>query len=779
MFWRIIVIILFSTTAGAYAKSIPTPKANCQFITLEGDFGHCDKQQCVLNGNAYASCGNLQIWADKLTVLLTPERAFAGALASGYVTMVNDNSLTTCTKMTLAEDQIRGYFSDATLHIKERADLLDKNGHLIGRDNFVFHGQIQRQNPVNYHIEQGDFTSCDCGEGNAPSWHLISPEINVITNERATIWWPRVNIHALDLFDMPLTPPLLPLSLPLKNRAPGLMFPKIAFLNYEPQIDFPFFIPLGDSWDLTLSPGFRSDWNASPRLGARLRYAPVENVTGELTGQWAYDYGHFNAMRRQERAKTAPPYNHNDPTWDLKSRLLLHWEQNAKFNEHLQWVTNATWLSDDYILQDFMLPLADRAASYSTSRTEFLWRNVGFVASIQGDYFQLLNNVCTPAQVASGDKCPSGVAPLNNWTTEGKTEQRTPYVNLRLEPVSIGGHFLTDADISFVRYGAWDASVPITQAILGGIAGLTYANRIGPFNFKTRAGADILWVDPTQKNMMGSAVSVVDSQLDLSFSKKFGDILHVITPRIEYRGMPLRTSAMPSVVVIDPRLQRQTHFEQAMFSLEQSLWPKELNNPFVKLTLSQPWDLESIEVLQPTATLEWNTQYFGGLSWISVDWHRLHEGFAIVRELGGSGFTHLGPIRITATYGRAAPDATRYLASIYQLAGPRLQTATPGSWVHFATGGVSINWPQPITFNYATSYLLQLPNNPNGRGECATPGKNTSAPYPSQCFAMHQASVLYTSPCHCWSIGAGFVKTALETRIGITLGAGGYVFGVQ
>jgi hypothetical protein len=779
MIWRCICIGLLLLVWEAYAKSLPAPKASCEFITLEGDTGDCNKQQCILNGNAYASCGSLQIWADHLTIFLTPERAFAGAQAGDHVVMLNNTSLVTCTKMTLAQDQIEGHFSDATLRIKEHAELLDKNGRPIGRDNFVFHGQIDRQTATDYHIEHGDFTSCDCGEDRDPSWHLMSPEINATLNERATIWWPRINIHAFGLFDMPLTPPLLPISIPLKNRAPGFLFPKIAFFNYQPQLDLPFFIPLGESWDLTLSPGFRSDWNASPRLGSMLRYAPAENVYGELASQWAYDYGHFNAMRRQERAYMAPPYNHDDPTWDLKSRLLLHWEQNAKFNAHLQWVTNATWLSDDYVLQDFMLPLADRAASYSPSRTQLLWRDVGFVASIQADYFQMLNNVCTPEQIAAGDNCPSGVAPLNNWTTEGKTEQRTPFINLRMEPLHLGAHFLTDADISFVRYGAWDPSVPIAQAIIGGVAGITYANRLGPFNFKTRAGTDVLWVDPTQKAMVTSAVGVIDSQLDVSLARKFGDTLHVITPRLEYRGMPLRTSDTPSVVTVDPRLQRGKHFEQAMFTLEQSLWPKERSHPIIKLTVSQPWDLETAEVLQPTAMLEWNSLFLGGMSWTSVDWHRLGEGFGLVRELGGSAFTQVGPVRLTGSYALAAPDATRYLASIYQLAGPRLQVPSTGSWVHFVSGGVSINWPEPITLNYSTAYLLALPNNPNGRGECTVPGKNTAAPYPSQCFAMHQASVLYTSPCHCWSIGAGFVKTALETRIGITFGAGGYVFGVQ
>ncbi|HET9751634.1 MAG TPA: hypothetical protein VFP52_01685, partial [Myxococcales bacterium] len=156
-----------------------------------------------------------------------------------------------------------------------------------GANALTLHGARVRQLPDGgYAAEQVTITPCDCaGE---PDYELIA--------DRAEIEGDRARLHGVDLRFLRATIPLFPLSLPLTSRQSGLLAPQFGF---APSIGFtlvqPIFFTLGQSNDLTVTPGFYTGGTnhqkpavpgarsvKGPHLGVEWRYAPVEGTAGSL-----------------------------------------------------------------------------------------------------------------------------------------------------------------------------------------------------------------------------------------------------------------------------------------------------------------------------------------------------------------------------------------------------------------------------------------------------------------------------------------------------------------
>ena len=186
------------------------------------------------------------MWSDRLDIALDDNSGFAGAVATGNVSVIDGKSVLTCERIELDADQIRGTILGATVRIKRRVPRGPHDD--AGRNRATFYGDIQRTDPNHLEIRDAEFTLCDCTP-EPPSWRVNGSKIDVEMGHRATIYAPRLSIRPFGLFDLPITPPMLPLSVPLKRRAPGLLAPRLGFLELPyPTIDLPLFLPLGESW---------------------------------------------------------------------------------------------------------------------------------------------------------------------------------------------------------------------------------------------------------------------------------------------------------------------------------------------------------------------------------------------------------------------------------------------------------------------------------------------------------------------------------------------------
>src|SRR5438105_1165900 len=174
----------------------------------------------------------------------------------------------------------------AVLYLKERP--ADPQNPRSGKNALVLHGTRVRQlGAGRYEAEDVRLTPCDCvGE---PDYELIADRA-VIDQDRARLSWAWLRIHGPAI-------PLFPLALPLHQRQRGLLAPQFGFGGSTGfAFALPIYFPFGDSYDLTLTPGyFTGGANPShspalglrtvrgPTLGIEARYAPAAGTAGSLS----------------------------------------------------------------------------------------------------------------------------------------------------------------------------------------------------------------------------------------------------------------------------------------------------------------------------------------------------------------------------------------------------------------------------------------------------------------------------------------------------------------
>ena len=751
-------------------------------------------------GHVILECDDLRLTSRRLSILFTGDQDFGGARAEGEITLVDGNTVMFCDSMTLGQDRVQGKVTNALVRIKkDSVAKIGPDGIPVGPDEAVFHGDIERTGKDTLRIEDAEYTLCDCGE-DPPSWVLRARRIDATLGKRAWIYGPVLAINPFGLALLPITPPLLPLSVPLTHRAAGFLPPRYTFLDPPwPMVDVPFFIPLGDSWDVTLTPGIRFDWGEHdpnpktwgvPRLGGRIRYAPFEGLDGVFETQWTYDRrkraaeifanGQYRAIAKANSLETnivrelcegaRPPANgveadivndhctaiieERDRRADLVHRVTTHWWQRWHVNEELHWAIDFDWVSDDRILGDFGVGVRDRVRDYTPSRTQLAWRSPGLWASLSSDYYLLFGN--------NREGAPPHDKNIGGF--EAQTIQRSPALELNMLPVPIMGPFAIDAVGSFVRYGPWHVGSGTPQWIAGGHVGLSAAQTLGPVHTRSRAQISALRVDEAEQTNVLSTLTV-DARAELPLARRFRRVVHHLVPALRYRGLPLleATDANGGIRdgAFDERLQVRK-FHQLMLQVDQSLVTFGKGDPVVQLTLAQPWDLEKNEILPFRAALQLNT-FIRLRALVDVNFLLKREPMqAVSADMG----IPLGPIYLNVDYSRWAPTAERFRRTLYELSAP--STIAGGEiagseWVHSIGAGASLD-TRVLDLSYGVTALLPLPEDPGV--------VESDRPY----ITEHIFRMNYRSPCNCWGLGAVLSVPAQNPeafRLSFTLDIGG------
>ena len=818
------VLWLQATTAIASHMAIDNRQSGqqCEHISMQGDEGSCAGPVCALQGHAEIRCDALIMRADRIDVTRNDDNSFAGAVGRDHVLLIEGVKVIHCQQVTVGADRVQGRVDDATIEIRRPEAVNDANGMPQGRNQAVMHGNIERLDRDHIVLEEGNFTICDCGDA-PPSWRLDSPQIDIEVGERAVIWWPRMSISPLSLVTIPILPPLLPLSFPLKHRALGFLPPVLQFLQLPwPTLDLPFFMPFGDSYDLTLTPGIRTDWGShvwhpvspytfgAPRLGARLRYAPSVGTHGTLQVQLTHDGAHQmaeNQLRQDELAGVdvnALGYGQDfQQRYALVERLTLDILHRSELAPGLNWLLDGRWISDDLVNSDFLVTVEERFAQYIPSRSELLWRRPGMTGLLSIDYVLQLSNFA-----ADGTRIYSNVR-----GAEGSTVQRGPYIGLQLLPLALGSGLHADGGLSFVRYGSWLGELGSQLTLTQATAGLAYLNSVGPVNLTGRLGVDSLWVNTATLPAFVDTALLARIDAEVRFAGPLGDLTHVLVPRLSVRAMPRvwgprwaldgaelmpdsrQLQALGATPAwqpawaarsmrrdLDERLLRRVVY-QGMTSLHQSLWAQP-NASIVTLDLGQPWDLQANAPLTPWAELNWRTPQAGdGGVWASVDFSRWH--LQPVRELGARWNFTVGPIGFNIQYLRVAPDADRFERSVYELAAPRLPPLpeqTSDTWAHTVRGSVSGRFGGFGLSVYA-AFTLRRPDVDLLLGEptCHDPdGPASATSY--QCPTSYSATLSYSSPCDCWGITSIIAVNPLppyDVRFNVMFDVAGYRLGAS
>lgn len=150
--------------------------------------------------------------------------------------------------------------------------------------------KIRQLSEDEFEVENLSFTPCDC-DANSVTWRVEARKANVQVGERATLTFPVVYVKSVPVFALPW------LYLPVTERRSGLLVPRPS---NTPQsgfaVDAPVFVTLGDSYDVTLTPGYYAGNTTGgltgikgPRLQTEFRYVPSSRTSGRVTFGLIYD----------------------------------------------------------------------------------------------------------------------------------------------------------------------------------------------------------------------------------------------------------------------------------------------------------------------------------------------------------------------------------------------------------------------------------------------------------------------------------------------------------
>lgn len=182
----------------------------------------------------------------------------------------------------------------------------------LGETTIAISGKkIRRIGPDEFEVVGLSFTPCDC-KPTDPSWRVESAKAHITMNDRAELLFPVIYVFKIPVFAFPW------ISMPVTDRAAGLLVPRPVTTSLNGwSVDVPFFVPLGPSYDFTVTPGYyfgaspvaapdqfafpadqfppKSASNPDglaltnpygikgPRLSTEFRYAPTPDVHGKAT----------------------------------------------------------------------------------------------------------------------------------------------------------------------------------------------------------------------------------------------------------------------------------------------------------------------------------------------------------------------------------------------------------------------------------------------------------------------------------------------------------------
>lgn len=234
----------------------------------------------------------------------------------------------------------------------------------LGTSSAILSGShLKRVGEGQWEVDRLSFTPCDCAPGEA-SWRVESSRATVdLQGEHASLWFPTFYVKSVPVLWLPWA------YLPLSSRRTGLLVPRPDFSALNGfTLDAPLFITLGESHDLTLTPGYYFGGPEErvgirgPRLQTELRYLPSTRTSGRATLGLLYD------QKRQRDPVHASPL---DRPRGLRAEGSLQHAQELGGG----WFdrVDASFVSDGYYIRDLTADVLAREADYLRS-TASLYR---------------------------------------------------------------------------------------------------------------------------------------------------------------------------------------------------------------------------------------------------------------------------------------------------------------------------------------------------------------------------------------------------------------------
>ncbi len=553
LYWLLLASFLLLGRAATAAEKLGDNLASfwpsCPEAKLKAENLKCDEKSCTFTGNVTITCENGTIKADEITLEFSQEGEITSSTVKGPITTVLGSAVATCKSAKISGsgqiDSLKGAkimvkkepAPEVLLTLGEKAETAGKNLAEIGGD--------LEENPDGYLITDAYFTMCDCGTDDHPSWWLTAKKAKLVLDERAHLYSPVVHIRPFSLFNMPIF--WLPyISYPLKDRAIGLLPPRIeSMFSGWPAIDLPVFFPIGESYDITIIPGYFP--TRGPRGGLEFRYAPVEGTYGELTFQYT---AHIHSPELLFATGSRGRVNEDnlDPRREgLIHRLDFNWHHKSLIKNELSLRFDIHVVGDRLYLYDFSPAL--RSSRYVPSRLSILWQSKSpFSVEISGDFYEDLHPGWPLMEEADMLSCRENwreeCSVYYHWRDISRMVQRLPALRLSLAPTSLGnlplwakGEFFTNI------YAPWNNYGGELFGLLGGVAEV--GGTLLPFNVPLNLSAAYHYTELFDGQRGASYIHfprfLVESESHLGrlFSYTDKKLTHRIILKAEYLLVPV------------------------------------------------------------------------------------------------------------------------------------------------------------------------------------------------------------------------------------------------
>ncbi|WP_434299644.1 LPS-assembly protein LptD [Corallococcus exiguus] len=255
--------------------------------------------------------------------------------------------------------------------------------------------RIRRTGETAFSVDGLAFTPCQCGPGE-PGWRVEAKEANVKMGERAILTWPVVYVRSVPVFALPW------LYLPLAERRSGLLIPRPSNSGLNGfGLDVPVFVTLGESYDLTFTPGIYTgggdisnprfvevdeDGNSTPirelrptgvkgpRLLTEFRYVPSDRTRGRATLGFLYDLRPrldpttSDFLRVVDRTNSKEPF-YTSQIIDEKRGLRgeASWQHTQDLGDGWHDRVDAYFVSDGFYTRDLTADLLVQNTNYLRS----------------------------------------------------------------------------------------------------------------------------------------------------------------------------------------------------------------------------------------------------------------------------------------------------------------------------------------------------------------------------------------------------------------------------
>lgn len=579
--------LALGVSGGVRAQEAPRPAVGAGEnapVDLEADSIIYDWQKRVvrLSGNVIVHRGDGVLRAPQGTL----DRQANTLRLDGGVLAVQGNDIAVADAAVVDLSARSAVLSRAVVYLKQAPTpalrtLTDRGAARgTGKNALTLTAQRVQQLPGNVLLARDvTLTPCDCA--GSPDYEIIAGEARV-AGDRVALSSPRLHMGVLRI-------PLFPLSLPLKDRQSGLLFPRFGFSSTTGfAFALPIFQTLGRSYDATITPGFFTGNPGSatanlisrsvkgPRLGLELRYAPAERTQGEVALDLFQDLDRGNSLAQNvnpavEKPSSAgrglPFANGLRGTFRYAHRT----EKGA-----LVAAAEGMLASDSMVIADALPPTALERYLGSLRNDFGLWSargpvSVGFDATVLQD-LRLDNAGVVPTVFDQPDRRLFG--------PEARPyPARLPAVFAQVAPVALGPVAFS-AELSAVRfqslggptgleratgYSPTDSSVngttPIPTADPLGLARarvvrLDAAPRLSaalpdglPLRARVLAGARAdAWLfedDPLRDTRR--AYAIAGAEAGTQFARSYGSVLHTVAPLVEVRALSpaLRSGGPP------------------------------------------------------------------------------------------------------------------------------------------------------------------------------------------------------------------------------------------